>query len=122
MACGFASNRPDKVNQLILLGVRRSYDKKILQDIGLRLDKNRMAFLYKFYLDCFSAVDKQSLAWFKNYLLRDYLKEMGIECLKAGLDYLVGAQIEPECLTGIKRIKIFHGSQDKIAPLKKQWR
>lgn len=118
LACGFASNKPEKVNQLILLGVRRNYDKKILQDIGLRLEKNRRAFLYKFYLDCFSSVDKQSLTWFKNYLLRGYLKEMGLECLKAGLDYLAYARIEPEYLAGIKRIKIFHGSQDKIAPLK----
>ncbi len=118
LACGFASNRPQKVNQLILLGVRRNYDQKILQDIGLRLKKNRRAFLYKFYLDCFSADDKQSLTWFKNHLLRGYLEEMGLECLKAGLDYLARAQIEPETLAGIKRIKIFHGSQDKIAPLK----
>jgi len=118
LACGFASNSPEKVNQLILLGIRRSYDKELLQDTRLKLEKNKKAFLYKFYLDCFSRVDKQSLIWFKNYLLRNYLEQMGLECLKAGLDYLACTQIKPEYLAGIKRIKIFHGSQDKIAPLK----
>jgi len=118
LACGFVSNMPEKVNQLILLGIRRSYDRNLLQDIRLKLENNREAFLYKFYLDCFSKADKQSLAWFKKYLLKDYLDTMSFECLKAGLDYLTGAQIEPEYLAGIRRIKIFHGSQDKIAPLK----
>ena len=71
-----------------------------------------------FYRDCFSSADKEGLVWFKKRLLKHYLEEMRFETLIQGLDYLSCVYLRPESLSKIKKIRIFHGEQDKIAPLK----
>ena len=117
LASDFASRNPENINELILTGIRKNYDQKTLEEIKLKLTKNKRAFLYKFYLDCFSPADNQARSWFKSRLLKDYLDNMSVEQLIEGLDYLSRAGINTESLSGIKKIRIFHGTEDRIAPL-----
>lgn len=116
LASDFASRNTGKMNELILVGIRKRYDREALEEIKLKLAKNKKAFLYKFYLDCFSAADNEGRRWFKSRLLKEYLDDIGVEQLIGGLNYLSGAVIDTKALSGIKKIRIFHGSEDKIAP------
>ncbi|MBI5144817.1 MAG: alpha/beta fold hydrolase [Candidatus Omnitrophica bacterium] len=117
LACDFASEYPDRIGQLILLSVRRSFKRKALKEIELKIKQNKKAYLYKFYLDCFSSEDKEGLNWFRKHLLKVYLNQMPSEELLSGLDYLTRAKINPESLSRIKRITFFHGKEDRIAPI-----
>ena len=117
LASDFASKNPDRVDKLILLSVQEKFKPHLLQDIKLKLKKNKRAFLYKLYFNYFSEADQEGLSWFKKRLLMSYIDELKLEGLLCGLDYLSKTQINPETLAGIKRIIIFHGENDKIAPL-----
>ncbi len=116
LASGFALNNPGKVNELILLSVCHRFDPIALKEIKQKIAKNRKAYLYKFYLDCFSDNDTEAFTWFKKYLLKDYLKGMELENLISGLDYFLQASINAESLKKIGKVRIFHGGKDKIAP------
>lgn len=118
LALDFASRNAGKINELILAGMRKRYDREALEKIKPKLTKNKKAFLYKFYLDCFSAADNEACKWFKSRLLKEYLDSMSAEQLIEGLDYLSMAGINTEALSGIKKISIFHGSEDRIAPFR----
>ncbi len=115
LASDFASNNPDKVDELILVSIQKKYSLELLDDIRLKLKQNKEAFLYKLYFNCFSDDDSEGLNWFKENLLKNYLDELGLESLLRGLDYLAKSQINPASLTSIERIRIFHGEHDKIA-------
>ena len=117
LASDFASQNPDRVDNLILLSVQEKFKPHLLQDIKLKLKKNKRAFLHKLYFNYFSPSNKEGLSWFKQRLLMRYIDELKLEDLLCGLDYLSKTQINPETLAGIKRIIIFHGENDKIAPL-----
>lgn len=117
IASDFALDNPGKIDELILSSIRKRYDKKVLEDIGFKVKKNKRAFLYKFYLDCFSPEDNPGLAWFKGHLLKQYLDNMSVEYLIEGLKYLSNAQMKHESLSGVRKIRIFHGAEDRIAPL-----
>lgn len=118
LASDFASHNTKRIDELILIGMRKRYDKDILKEIKRKLEQNKRAFLYKFYLNCFSADDNKQLIWFKKRLLKKYLDHMSLEYLICGLDYLSCAEIDAESLSGVRIIRIFHGEQDRIAPLK----
>lgn len=117
LAADFALSYPDRINELILLSIRRRFDCALLKEIAGKLKKNKSVYLYKFYHDCFSKNDEENLIWFKKHLLKDYINKMELESLIKGLDYLTAAQIDPESLASTEKIKIFHGRQDRIAPL-----
>ena len=117
LASDFASKNTDRVDELILVSVQKKFSLGLLQDIKLKLKQNKRAFLYKLYFNCFSKEDKEGLSWFKEHLLISYIGELRLENLLCGLDYLSKTQINPESLAGIKRIRIFHGQDDKIVPL-----
>ncbi len=117
LASDFASKNTDRVDELILVSVQKKFSLDLLQDIKLKLKQNKRAFLYKLYFNCFSKEDKEGLSWFKEHLLISYIGELRLENLLCGLDYLSKTQINPESLAGIKRIRIFHGQDDKIVPL-----
>lgn len=118
LAAEFAAKYPAKISELILTGVRRCYEPKILAESKRELCKNRKAWLYKFYLNCFSRLDTESLSWFKKHLLKEYLENLDQKELIDGLDYLGSHWLQPETLTRIGKIRIFHGSEDRIASLK----
>ena len=118
LAVEFASRNSERIEELILLSIRRRYNLKILQDIEFKLERNKNAYLYRFYQDCFSPADRQSLIWFKKHLLKNYLSDIKLESLISGIDYFSSVCLKPETLLTVEKIKIFHGGQDKIAPLK----
>lgn len=117
MAAEFASKYPDTISELILVSIRTRYDSARLADIKRLLLKDKKAYLYKFYLESFSDEDKEGLAWFKKNLLKNYLQDMKTEDLIRGLDYLSQASMDPRFLMPVKKIRIFHGTEDTIAPL-----
>lgn len=117
-AVEFASRNPEKIEELILLSIRKSFDHARLEEIKGQLRENKRAFLYKFYLECFSKNDKEELSWFRKQLLKEYVDEIKLEDLISGLDYLSEKQINSESLQAISKIIFFHGSEDKIAPIR----
>ncbi len=116
LACEFAREHPAMVEELILVSMRKCYDAQTLQGVESRLIKNKRAYLREFYAACFSAADKESFRWFKEHLLKDYIAGMELEGLARGLDYLRKARIGPGLFTGLRKIRIFHGEKDSIAP------
>lgn len=117
IAVEFALNNKDRVDEVILLGVRDKYEPAVLEEVKQKIVKNRKAYLFKFYHDCFSDTRKEGLKWFREYLLKDYLDTIQAEDLMRGLDYFSKAKINTESLKLIRKIRIFHGLEDKIAPV-----
>jgi len=115
-ACAeFTSQYPQKVDELILLGVKSGYDTEILKGLEVKLKKNSKAYLYKFYLECFAQEDKAALDWFREHLLEDYVNGFTFEELKLGLDYLSKAVLNAGLSLETGKIRFFHGDKDKIA-------
>ncbi|MFH1191254.1 MAG: alpha/beta fold hydrolase [Candidatus Omnitrophota bacterium] len=117
LAAEFASAYPEKIARLILLGVRKSYDLQLLDNIKREIRLNRRPWLYKFYLNCFSKADTNGSEWFRNNLLKEYLDKLSSDELIRGLDYLANHALYPEALAKIEDVRIFHGSDDLIAPV-----
>lgn len=117
LAAEFASAYPNKIVKLILLGVRKRYDPQLLENIKLQIKKDRRAWLYKFYSNCFSKTDPVGITWFKNNLLKGYLNKLSSDELIKGLDYLSSHPLHPEALTKVEDIRLFHGQDDMIAPV-----
>jgi pimeloyl-ACP methyl ester carboxylesterase len=117
LAAEFAAEFPERISELILLGIRKRYPPEILENIKCAILKNRRVWLYKFYINCFSRLDLPGLGWFKQSLLKEYTEKFSLNELVDGLNYLAGQAFVPKSLAKIKKIKIFHGDQDKIAPL-----
>lgn len=116
LACDFASKYPQRVKNLILLSIRQRYNPFALEEVKMELKKNKKAYLYKFYLKCFSSQDKEGSRWFRKNLLKKYLDEIETEQLISGLEYLSSVQINHQALNKVKKITMFHGKMDKIAP------
>jgi pimeloyl-ACP methyl ester carboxylesterase len=117
LAGDFALRNPDRIDDVILLSIRRRYEKGTLLSIAEKLIANKKACLYKFYLDCFTKYDTEALNWFKKNLLRKYTNEMGLGALLEGLEYLFSAEFEPQKLMRLRSLKVLHGSGDLIAPI-----
>lgn len=113
----FASEYPKKVDGLFLVGIREKFDPVLLDEVKIKLKRNKESFLHKFYLECFSDNDKEGISWFKNTLLKDYTAKMELNDLLTGLDYLKTARIDFKPLADLRKIKIIHGEEDKIAPI-----
>ena len=116
LATDFALKYPEKVGELILVGIRRKYSEEEIGPVRENLRKNKAAFMYKMYDQSFSEAEKDLLSWFKSNLLRIYIKEMDDPMLDAGLDYLSKAEVRPEGLKNIKT-RFIHGEDDAIAPI-----
>lgn len=106
LAADFASRHRDRVDELILSGVRRRYEKNGIKNIRAYLKRDKRAYLHKFYDGCL----------LEEKLKKIYLDEMDMESLMDGLDYLSRAEIAPSRLTGLK-VKFIHGEEDEIAPI-----
>ena len=118
LALDFASEYPDRINNgiIFMVSARCRYEKALIEGIKIRLRKNRAGYLYKFYKECFSEGEKESLYWFKSNLLSSYINEMNLDVLFKGLDYLSNAQIKTHDLKKVN-ITFLHGESDKIAPI-----
>lgn len=118
LAQEFALNNHKLIEELLLVSIRKRYEPKALGEIKSQLFKNKKAFLYKFYLECFSDSDLEGLAWFKKNLLGDYCRGMELNYLIDGLDYLSQVKLKTDYLARIKKLRIFHGRKDAIASFK----
>ncbi|MBI5123791.1 MAG: alpha/beta hydrolase, partial [Candidatus Omnitrophica bacterium] len=88
LATDLLSHNRDRIDELILVGARKKYEKHGIDKIKMVLEKNKDAFLYKFYNECFSRDEKKAINWFKKTLLRDYLNGFTLDSLLEGLEYL----------------------------------
>ena len=117
LAADFISAYPERAGGTILfVSARRRYGKEELEIARVNTLKNREAYLYKFYNECFSKTEGEARRWFKSSLLQSYLSEITTDMLVEGLDYLSRAQMYEEKLERIP-IKFVHGREDRIAPL-----
>jgi pimeloyl-ACP methyl ester carboxylesterase len=114
VACNLVSNLKCRVDTLILFGVKSKYKSEEIDRIKSLLKKNRSAYLYSFYRDCFYAEREYLL--FKRNLLKEYLKNMQTWPLLEGLDFITRNTIELRPIKNINII-IFHSRQDRIVPL-----
>jgi pimeloyl-ACP methyl ester carboxylesterase len=116
LAIDFASVYPSRVDEVIAVSIRKTYDLEELTLVEIKLKKNISAFLREFYFTCFSLCDRDALKWFRKNILKDYLNCFGMDDLISGLKYLSSARISPSSLCGVKKIRIFHGQEDRVAP------
>jgi pimeloyl-ACP methyl ester carboxylesterase len=115
VASEFASKHTKLIDEIFLVGIRKKYTSEGLKDVRRQLKKNKKAFLYKVYMQSF--YNKDELHWFRDNLLKDYCEEFDLGYLLKTLDYLEDAELKPELLNKIKKIKIIHGELDPIAPI-----
>jgi len=115
-ACDFISAHGDHVSDVILIGVRKRYEREKLKEIRAALEKNKKAFLYKFYKDFFSKNEKSEYAWFRDNLSKDYIGRISLDDLIEGLDYLSESEIKTDHLKAMKT-SLIHGKEDKVAPI-----
>ncbi len=118
LAGEFFKDNPERINKLILVSIRKKYNPVLLEEIAIKLKKNKKAYLYKFYLNCFSDKDKIGVSWFKEELLKDYLDAMTLPELLRGLEYLSGAELQMGALKTFKKLTIIHGKDDIVAPFR----
>jgi len=114
-ASDFASRHPDLVERLMMVSVRKRYPAKGLADIRGYLDKNKKAYLYRFYHSCFP--DRETMAWFRGNLLKRYCEESDLGRLLQALEYLEEAEIKTPSLKDVEDVTMVHGSLDRIAPI-----
>jgi len=116
LAIDFFLEHPVHTDELFLLGVRSHYERQGLLKVRADLERDKTVCLSEFYANCFSSFDAMGREWFKGNLQDIYLKEMNIENLFQGLDYLASARIDADSLRNTPKIKFFHGKLDRIAP------
>lgn len=114
VAAEFASRYTGLVSKLILVSIRARYSIDEIERIKKYISRSKKAYLNQFYMECF--YNRENMTWFKKNLLDDYCKGFETTYLLDTLEYLKAARINTELLNGIKKIKIIHGKDDKIAP------
>ncbi|NLE30175.1 MAG: alpha/beta hydrolase [Phycisphaerae bacterium] len=117
LAAELAGKFPSQVHELFLLSVRQTFDPQSLDDIRQLLEKDRRAYLYGFYLQCFRHCSREIIAQFKRTLLKPYLECMTLPELLRGLDYLARTKIDTTRLSAIPAIHFLHGLLDEITPV-----
>lgn len=116
VAAEFSSQYPELINSLILVSIRKKYKVDEIEDVRKNLKKNKKAYLYKFYK--LSFYKREELLKFKDTLLKFYLDNLQLNYLLNTLDYLGGSVMRPDKFETVKDIKIIHGEEDYIAPIK----
>ncbi len=115
-AADFAVKHPEMVEELILVSVKKKYDKEGIDTVKRHIKDSRKAYLYKFYYECFSKDETEKLKWFKGALMKEYLDKFDAEKLFEGLDYLLNTQLDINKLKNLK-VKFIYGMKDRIVPL-----
>ncbi|MFA5097892.1 MAG: alpha/beta hydrolase [Candidatus Margulisiibacteriota bacterium] len=116
-AADFAVKHPEMIEELILVSIKKKYEKDGIEKVKGYLKESRKAYLYKFYLECFAGGKEQASKWFKDKLMKEYLEMFSLEELYAGLDYLVANPLDTEALKNTKASFIY-GLNDRIVPAK----
>ncbi len=115
LACEFSAKYSSYVDELILVSIREKYNQEELDETRNYLRENKKGYLYKFYSQCF--YDDECRDYFKTNFIKKYCKDMQLDSLIGGIDYLAKTKISTEGLEAIEKIKIVHGEFDGIAPL-----
>lgn len=115
LAYEFTLRHIDMVDHLILVSIRRKYQKENLREIEEALKTRKKGFLHWFFEECSVAKDEK-LKSIKS-LLKEYCQEMDLDYLLQTLDYLGKVELEPKLMQGIQKLTIIHGEKDRIAPL-----
>ena len=115
VAADFSSRHKDRIDELILVAIRKKYRPEEIEFVRQYLIRDRQRYLNRFYMQCFS--EKRYMDWFKKNLFKDYSRRFSLDYLLQTLEYLKYAEIKADMLKGIKRLKIIHGKLDRIAPL-----
>lgn len=115
-AADFAVKHPEMIEDLILVSVKKKYDKDGINIVKGHIKESRKAYLYKFYYECFSKEEAETLKWFKDTLMKEYLDRFDEGQLFEGLDYLLNTPLD---IAGLKKLKakLIYGMKDKIVPL-----
>ncbi|MEA3305919.1 MAG: alpha/beta hydrolase [Candidatus Omnitrophota bacterium] len=116
LAAEIASKHTRLIDRLVLVSIRKKYKKEELKAVKKHLRKSRRGYLYRFYTRCFS--EKGEMSFFRKNLLKDYCDGFNLDYLFTALDYLKTAEIKPELLKRVEKVKIIHGEFDKIAPIR----
>ena len=114
-ACEFSAEYSSHIEELILVGIKQKYKQVDLELIKRYLNKNKKAYLNRFYVQCFH--DSKYLDYFKENFAKKYHEDFMLDVLLKGLDYLGTTEIKAGSLKMIKKIKIIHGEFDNIASL-----
>ncbi|MCL5674816.1 MAG: alpha/beta hydrolase [Candidatus Omnitrophica bacterium] len=110
----FVSLYPGKTDKLFLVGIRKKYKNHEIEQTMKALKKDRIELLHRFYSLCIPG-KKQGSFW--RSLFRDYRRLFSLQELIKTLLYLGEREIKPENIRHVKKITLFHGEHDKIAPL-----
>lgn len=111
-ALDIARTLPERIEKILLGGIRKSYPKESIHLARENILKNPKAYLQKFYSLCFS--DRKNFREFKS-LLGEYAETMAPKRLLETLSYLESRNaLSPEPLKNY--VSIFHGENDLIAP------
>jgi len=116
LAVEFAMKYPELVKRLVLAGVRRRFAHREIEDFRQRLNADRKACLQRFYRTCFLPSQVADYRVFRRGLMLNYLTDMRMCDLMAGLDYLAEHEISAESLPD-RRTVFVHGGRDVIAPV-----
>ena len=107
VAVDFATLYPNLVDELILIGIRNKYKSEDIDIARESLEKNKEAYLYKFYTQCFHKKETN--------LIRDYCSKWNLNKLLESLEYLENKPINKDTLGKVDKVKIIHGENDQIA-------
>lgn len=114
LALDFARSHPERVDSLFLFSMREKWPESEIAAIRQDLEADSAAFLKSFYRKCFVG-DRAGYAGFCEKLQESYLRELDLELLHRGLDYLGAWQAD--LAVGVADVHLWHGSRDIIAPV-----
>lgn len=113
----FACRNKERVASLELLSMRRQWPKDDVDAIRQGVKNDLSGFMRGFYRKCFLGYRKEYNDFTDN-LQDQYLRELDIDTLLAGLDYLEQFTL-PAIPSGVE-IHLIHGAKDIVAPVKER--
>jgi pimeloyl-ACP methyl ester carboxylesterase len=113
----FACRNEERVASLDLLSMRGKWPKSDVDSIRYGINNDLSDFMKSFYRKCFLGYRKEYNA-FSSRLQDEYLDELHIDTLLAGLDYLEQYTL-PVIPSGVE-IRLIHGAKDIIAPVEER--
>ena len=116
VSADFAAAYPGYIKDLFLVSSCIKPDAALMDDIKSKVGLNRRAFLYRFYLSCFSRTDKESLRVFRKELMNEYLDIFTLKVLLRDLDYLKNISLSLDGINNAHRAVVCHGREDKVFP------
>lgn len=114
----FTCRHAERVHSLDLFSMRRSWPGKDINAIRQGLSESVQGFMADFYRKCFLGY-RREYNIFKEQLQDNYLSELDIDTLLAGLKYLQDF-VPPGKAPQEVEMQLIHGAKDIIAPVKER--